>query len=195
MFASIPSIDPILQCLLPAFTQPSFQTHVEVFLGWVMCLGRRTEYGVFQTIRADTPISRKQRHPFDRFYNFFSRSAWTVRGLAHEVAVAIVMRLNPKGLLYLVVDDTLLHKRGKHVHGLGWFRDAVASTAKRVATASGNHWVVMGLAIRPMSRFGYTSDGRQAVRRSPSLVRSKSIIVTQRSQETWYSGRVPTRLS
>lgn len=148
MFTSIPSLDSILQCLIPAFTQPSFQTHVEVLLGWVMCLGKRTEYGVFQTIQADTPISRKKRHPFDRFYNFFSRSAWAVQGLAREVAVAIVVRLNPRGLLYLVVDDTLLHKRGKHVHGLGWFRDAVASTAKRVATASGNHWVVVGLAIR-----------------------------------------------
>jgi len=148
MFTSIPSLDPILQCLLPAFTQPSFQTHVEVLLGWVMCLGKRTEYGVFQTIQADTPVSRRQRHPFDRFYNFFSRSAWTVHGLAREVAVAIVVRLNPRGRLYLVVDDTLLHKRGKHVYGLGWFRDAVASTAKRVATASGNHWVVVGLAIR-----------------------------------------------
>ena len=63
------------------------------------------------------------------------------------MAVQIVVALNPTGLLYLVVDDTLLHKRGKHVYGLGWFRDAVASTAKRVATASGNHWVVMGLAI------------------------------------------------
>src|SRR5664280_2161072 len=112
-----------------------------------MCLSKRTEYGVFQTIRADTPVSRKQRHPFDRFYNFFSRSAWTVRDLAHQVAVAMVVRLNPHGLLYLVVDDTLLHKRGKHVYGLGWFRDAVASTAKRVATASGNNWVVLGLAI------------------------------------------------
>jgi hypothetical protein len=147
MFTSIPSLDPILQCLLPAFTQPSFQTHIEVLLGWVMCLSKRTEYGVFQTIYADTPLSRKDRHPFDRFYNFFSRSAWTVRDLAHEVAVAIVVRLNLRGMLYLVVDDTLLHKRGKHVFGLGWFRDAVASTAKRVATASGNHWVVVGLAI------------------------------------------------
>jgi hypothetical protein len=147
MFTSIPSLDSVLQCLLPTFTQPSFQTHVDVLLGWVMCLSKRTEYGVFQTIRADTPISRKQRHPFDRFYNFFSRSAWTVRDLARQVAVAVVIRLNPHGLLYLVVDDTLLHKRGKHVYGLGWFRDAVASTAKRVATASGNNWVVMGLAI------------------------------------------------
>jgi len=147
MFVSIPSLDPILQCLLPAFTQPSFQTNIAVLLGWVMCLGKRTEYGVFQTIQADTPVSRQERHPFDRFYNFFSRSAWLVGDLAQRVAVAIVVRLNPRGLLYLVVDDTLLHKRGKHVYGLGWFRDAVASTAKRVATASGNHWVVVGLAI------------------------------------------------
>jgi hypothetical protein len=147
MFTSIPSLDSIQQCLLPVFTQPSFQTHIEVLLGWVMCLSKRTEYGVFQTIQADTPVSRKERHPFDRFYNFFSRSAWMVGDLAHHVAVAIVVALNARGLLYLVVDDTLLHKRGKHVYGLGWFRDAVASTAKRVATASGNHWVVVGLAI------------------------------------------------
>jgi hypothetical protein len=147
MFTSIPSFDLVLQCLLPAFTQPSFQTQIAVLLGWVMCLSKRTEYGVFQTIQAGTPLSRKERHPFDRFYNFFSRSAWTVGDLARQVAVAIVVRLNPRGRLYLVVDDTLLHKRGKHVYGLGWFRDAVASTAKRVATASGNHWVVIGLAI------------------------------------------------
>jgi hypothetical protein len=147
MFTSVPSLDHVLQCLLPAFTEPSFQTHIEVLLGWVMCLGRRTEFGVFQAIQADTPLSRKERHPFDRFYNFFSRTAWTVHDLAHQLAAAIVVALNPHGLLYLVGDDTLLHKRGKHVYGLGWFRDAVASTAKRVATASGNHWVVIGLAI------------------------------------------------
>ena len=92
-------------------------------------------------------VSRVEHHPFDRYYNFFSRTAWTVASLAHQVAVAIVLALNPTGPLYLVVDDTLLHKRGQKVYGLGWFRDAVASTAKRVATASGNNWVVMGLVI------------------------------------------------
>ena len=147
MFTSIPSLDTILQCLQPAFTGPSFRTLIAVFIGWVMCLGKRTEFGVFQTIMADTPLSRKERHPFDRYYNFFSRSAWTAVDLARLVAVAIVVALNPTGMLYLVVDDTLLHKRGKHVYGRAWFRDAVASTAKRVVTASGNHWVVIGLAI------------------------------------------------
>jgi len=113
MFRNIASVDAMMQCLLPAFTQPSFPTHVEVFLGWVMCLGRRTECCVFETIRADTSVSRKKRYPIDRFYNFVSRSASTVQWWTHAVAVAIVLRLNPKGLSYLIVDDTLLHKRGK----------------------------------------------------------------------------------
>ena len=46
-------------------------------------------------------------------------------------------------------------------HGLGWFRDAVASTAQRVATASGNNWVVMGLAIPiPFCPLGRVLDFR-----------------------------------
>jgi DDE superfamily endonuclease len=147
VWSIIPSLDSLLQGLAVAFTEPSFQTHREVLLGWIMCIGKRTEYRVFQTIRASSVVSRVGHHPFDRFYNFFSRSAWTVESLAHQVAVAVVTALNPTGLLYLVVDDTLLHKRGETVYGLGWFRDAVASTAKRVATASGNNWVVLGLAI------------------------------------------------
>src|SRR5262249_30306709 len=59
----------------------------------------------------------------------------------------IVSRLNLRGVLTLVVDDTLTHKRGRHVWGLGWFRDAVASTQKRTATASGHNWVVVALAV------------------------------------------------
>ena len=95
MFTSILSLDTVLQCLLPAFTQPSFQTHVAVLLGWVMCLGKRTEHGVFQTIQADTPVSRKERHPFDCFYNFFSRSAW-LRGMLKASAMSFVTWSPPR---------------------------------------------------------------------------------------------------
>jgi hypothetical protein len=147
MWQIIPSLNALVQGLAEAFTQPSFQTLIAILLGWVMYTGKRTEYRVFEMIQADIPVSRAERHPFDRFYNFFSRSAWKIEDLAHALCVAIVVALNPSGVLYLVVDDTLLHKRGVHVYGLGWFRDAVASTAKRVATASGNNWVVIGLAI------------------------------------------------
>ena len=147
MCGFIPSIVPLLQELCIVFTQPSAVTFQEVFRGWVLCLGRRTEFRVFEAI-GGKQVSRQRRHPFDRYYNFFSRSAWTVRDLAHAVAVQIVVALNRSGELVLVVDSTLLHKSGQHVFAIGWFHDPVSSTKKRVATALGNQWTVLGLAIR-----------------------------------------------
>lgn len=147
MWQSIPSLDAIFQGLDDVFTEPSLRTHVEIVLGWLMCPGKRTEYKVFETIHADEPVARDQRHPFDRYYNFFSRSAWTSCELSREMAHAVVQALAAEGPLYLIVDDTLLHKRGEHVYGLGWFYDAVASTGSRTVTASGNNWVVIGLAV------------------------------------------------
>lgn len=146
MWSVVPSLVDVLQGLSVVFTQPSFVTHGEVLLGWLMCLGQRTEFRVFEALRG-CRVSRRKRHPFDRFYNFFSRSAWTVQSLAHEVAVRLVIGLNLRGELHLIVDGTLLHKSGKHVFGIGWFYDPVASTEKRVATALGNKWVVLGLAV------------------------------------------------
>jgi hypothetical protein len=147
MWLMVSCLQLIVHELNPAFSEPSFITHCEFMLGWVMCLGTRTEYRVAQSFQAQEEPSRAERHPFDRYYNFFARSAWQVSDLARHVAAMAVVRLKVLGPLFLVVDDTLLHKRGKRVFGLGWFRDAVASTRKRVATASGNNWVVLGLAV------------------------------------------------
>jgi DDE superfamily endonuclease len=147
MWNMIPSLQHLVHDFHPCFTDASFVSHCQLLLGWVMCSGPHTLYHVAQTIQADTEASRARRHPFDRFYNFFSRAAWSVAIFGRQLAIDAVVRLNIWGPLYLVVDDTLLHKRGKHVFGLGWFRDAVASTRRRVATASGNNWVVLGLAV------------------------------------------------
>jgi len=147
MWSVIPSLELILQGLTVAYTAPSFLTFQEILIGWIMCLGRRTEFRVFEAIEGEA-VSRKGRHPFDRYYNFFSRSAWTVQDFAQQIAVQIVVALNRVGELYLIVDGTLLHKSGKCVYGIGWFYDPVRSTKKRAATALGNQWVVLGLAIR-----------------------------------------------
>lgn len=147
MWCLIPSLEVVVQGLSGAFTSPSFQSQCEILLGWVVCLGRRTEFRVFETIFSEQPVSRKKRHPFDRFYNFFSRSAWQVSDLARALAVQVVVKLKVHGKLELIVDDTLLHKSGKWVFGIGWFHDGAASTKKREVTSLGNSWVVMGLAI------------------------------------------------
>jgi hypothetical protein len=143
----IPSLSPFVAVLAPAFTEPSAVTSGQLLLAWVMCLGQHTLRRVADQVQPGELRDHARRHGLDVYYNFFERSAWTPTGLAYHVAVLIVSRLSLTGVLTLLVDDTLAHKRGRSVWGQGWFRDAVASTQKRVATASGHNWVVVAVAV------------------------------------------------
>lgn len=143
----IDSLRPLVDTLAPAFTAPSGSTCGLLLLSWVLCLGKKTLLRVGENAHPDSPPDHSQRHDLDSFYNFFARSAWTKDGLAQRVGLLILTRLNFTGCITLLVDDTLLHKTGRCVWGLGWFRDAVASTRQRVATASGHNWVVVAVAF------------------------------------------------
>ena len=112
-----------------------------------MCLGKHTLRRAAENAHPNHVPDHCRRHGLDAYYNFFERSAWSAEGLAHRVGVLILTRLPLGGAVTLLVDDTLAHKRGKSVWGLGWFRDAVASTQRRVATASGHNWVVLAVAV------------------------------------------------
>jgi len=147
MWTMIPSLQSIVDVLGPAFTQPSFATHSQLLLAWIMCLGQHRLLRVAENSCPQALPDHSQRHGFDTYYNFFERSAWTPSGLAYHVSVLILTQLAFLGLSTLLVDDTLAHKRGKCVWGLGWFRDAVASTKKRVATAPGHNGVVVAIAV------------------------------------------------
>jgi hypothetical protein len=147
MWVMIPSLAPFVEAVVPAFTQPSAITCAQLLLAWVMCLGRHTLRRAAENAHPDRIPDHSRRHGLDTYYNFFERSAWTPRALAQRVGVLILTRLKFFGVITLLVDDTLAHKRGQCVWGLGWFRDAVASTKKRVATASGHNWVVLAVAV------------------------------------------------
>jgi hypothetical protein len=143
----IPSLRSCVDTLAPAFTQPSFASNCHLLLAWVMCLGKHTLCRVAHNDQPESLPDHSKRHGLDTYYNFFERSSWMPKDLAHRVALLILTRLSFTGCITLLVDDTLAHKRGKSVWGLGWWRDAVASTKKRVATASGHNWVVIAVAF------------------------------------------------
>lgn len=147
MWTMIPSLAPIVETLAPTFTQPSAVTATQLLLAGVMCLGRHTLRRTAEHVHPDCLPDHSRRHGLDSYHNFFERSAWTPQGLAQRVGILLLTRLRLFGVITLLVDDTLVHKRGKSVWGLGWFRDAVASTQKRVATASGHNWVVLAGAF------------------------------------------------
>ena len=77
MWPMIASLEPLVQALAPAFSEPSFRTHCQLLLGWVLCLGNHRLCRVADTAAPQELRDHSRRHGLDTTYNFFERSAWT----------------------------------------------------------------------------------------------------------------------
>jgi hypothetical protein len=136
--------DAIVSFFAPAFTQPSFVLFTELLCGWVLCPGRRTVTGMIAL--TDTP----GRRAHDAYHRFLRAGAWTMQQLWDLLAAMLVSLLVPPGVaLQFDLDDTLFHKTGRKVDGAGVYRDAVRSTATKVAYALGLNLVILTLRIVP----------------------------------------------
>jgi hypothetical protein len=136
------SLDGLLSLLSPCFTQPSFQTFRALVIGQVAQTGRRTVCGMLVGAR----LSGVWEH--SRAHRFFSRARWQPDMLGLALAVLIVERfLDPAAAVTVAVDDTLLQRWGRKVHGCFYHHDATANS-ERSAVAWGNNWVVVGICVK-----------------------------------------------
>jgi hypothetical protein len=136
------SLDGLLSLFAPCMTKPSLQTLRAMVVGQVSQTGRRTITGMLVGARLSAVWSHCRAH------RFFSRARWCPDELGLVVAGLIVERLCEPGAAILVaVDDTLLHRLGRKVHGCFWHHDATANS-DRAAVAWGNNWVTAGIVVR-----------------------------------------------
>lgn len=137
----IPSLAALVEGFRPCFRQEVFQTFQHILVGWAVCPGPRTISEVWQA------TGRAAAHHHDTAYSLFSSAVWEWDELAQILVLLIVTRLIPAGAVWLVVDDTLCHKRGANVAFGGFFLDAVTSSRKKKNFRFGVNWVVVGLAV------------------------------------------------
>lgn len=135
------SLDGLLSLFADCFTKPTLQTFRAMVVGQIAQTQLRTVTGMLVGAR----LSRVWHHA--RAHRFFSHARWSVDELGLRVLALIVTRLlEPGAPLELVVDDTLLQRRGRKVHGTHWHHDATANS-DRAAVAWGNNWVVVGILV------------------------------------------------
>ena len=130
-------VAPFRDCFHPQVFQP-FQT---LLAGWIVCQGPRTVSEVWLA----TGLAAKRHH--DTAYAVFHSAAWEWDDLGIVLATLILTPLVPGGVVWIVVDDTLCHKRGAKVAFGGIFLDAVLSTKKHKTLRFGLNWVVLGVAV------------------------------------------------
>jgi hypothetical protein len=137
----IPSLAALVESFRDGFHPQVFQTFQVLIAGWIVCLGPRTLSEVWQA----TGLAAQRHH--DTAYAVFHSAAWEWDDLGIVLATVILAHLVPSGVVWIVVDDTLCHKRGAKVAFGGIFLDAVLSSKRHKALRFGLNWVVLGIAV------------------------------------------------
>jgi DDE superfamily endonuclease len=137
----IPSLAALLDGFAACFRHEVFQTFRLLVTAWAVCPGPHTISEVWQA----TGLAAKRHH--DVAYALFHSARWDWDDLGKILVLLLVAHLLPTGTVWLVVDDTLAHKRGGKVAFGGFFLDAVTSTKRRKNFRFGLNWVVLGLAV------------------------------------------------
>ncbi len=118
----IPSLAALVESFRDCFRIEVFHTFQVLIAGWIVCRGPHTISEVWQA----TGLAAKRHH--DTAYAVFHSAVWEWDDLGMVLASLIVSHLIPGGVVWLVVDDTLCHKRGAKVAFGGIFLDAVLSS-------------------------------------------------------------------
>jgi hypothetical protein len=147
----LPSMAVLLLCLQPAFRSETYDMFCLIVGAWIVCLGRHTISRVWET----TGQANQRNHA--SAFRLFSQACWNWDEVCRLLAIQILAALVPGSKVWLVVDDTLCHKRGAKVAFGGIFLDAVLSSKKHKTFRFGNNWVMVGivveLAVRPNRYF------------------------------------------
>jgi hypothetical protein len=137
----IPSVQLLLDPLAPAFRREVYRLFCAMVAAWIICLGRRSISRVWES----TGQSAQRNHA--SAFRLYSQAAWNWDEVCRLLLVQILASLVPGTRVWLVVDDTVCHKRGAKVAFGGIFLDAVLSTKKHKVFRFGNNWVMLGIVV------------------------------------------------
>jgi hypothetical protein len=146
----IPSLELLLVALRPAFREEVHGMFCQMVASWIVCVGRHSISRVWET----TGHADDRNHA--AAFRLFSQAAWNWDEVCRLLLIRILGLLVPGSRVWLVVDDTLCHKRGAKVAFGGIFLDAVLSTKRHKVLRFGTNWVLLGVVIElPFRRNRY----------------------------------------
>lgn len=137
----IPSLESLLDPLAKCFRPEVFSIFKVMVAAWIVCLGPRSVSRVWET----TGRSKKRSHC--PAYRLFSHAVWNWDEVMKVLLVQLLTTFVPDAHIWLVIDDTLCHKRGANVAFGGIFLDAVLSSRRHKTLRFGNNWVTLGLVV------------------------------------------------
>ena len=146
------SILHIFAIFSPVFSSTIYQNIFKLFLGHILCKGRRTVADILRTLGLENIKN------FSKFHWVFSGAKWECLKASKILFLFLVNFFCSKDEeIFITIDSTLERRRGPKIQGLGCHRDAVRSTKKRKVITTGLSWLVCGLKVTlPFSKSAWT---------------------------------------
>ncbi len=100
-------------------SQESFERSRRHILSSLVGLGRHTISGLVRT-------QNRQQQDWTADYRFYSRDRFDEEAVFDLVRKVLESHLQPKAPLVVAMDDSLLRKTGRHIHGVRYIRDPLS---------------------------------------------------------------------
>ena len=147
----LPSFVPFLQPFSEQMTRPTFASFCTLVGGWAFA-ARHHVTGALRAARDPAGRRTLPKH-FCAYHRVFAAARWSLDavGLA-LLAMALTLASAVDAPVFLVIDDTLCPKRGRHTFGVDSHYDAAntgrrRSNAKQSLKRRGHCWVMLGVVI------------------------------------------------
>lgn len=131
----------VVQSLAAVLTAPTFANLLVLLTGWVFARRRTITWMIVAAGAVDS-------HHISTFHRVFTQAHWSLDALGFAVFELITTRPRVADPVPLSLDDTLVHKRGRHVWGAGMHHDACLSSKATNVLTWGHNWVVLCVIVR-----------------------------------------------
>lgn len=136
----------ILAFFAPLFSRPVYKNALELITAHFLCTGKRTVTNLIKR------LGKHKDGKFTKYFYILRKAKWSAFDCSKIVFLLIIDRLLPKNArIEINIDAHLNRRRGPQIKGLGYHRDAVASSKHQKVLTTGHNWLVATVCV---SMFG-----------------------------------------
>lgn len=126
----------------PLFTKPVWEHAKVLLLGALLARGTRT---VTACLRA---VGLSEEKHFQNYHRVLNRARWSVWQASRILFGLLLVLVPAPGAIVIGADDTIERRRGRHINGIGCYRDPVRSSQKYVVKCFGLKWLCLMLLVK-----------------------------------------------
>lgn len=143
MMTDLPApIVQIFALFAPLFSQPVYKNALELIIAHFLCNGKRTVTNLIKC------LGKHKDKKFTKFFYVLRKAKWSTFKSSNILFLLIVDRLLPKDArIEINIDAHLNRRRGPKIKGLGYHRDAVASSKAQKVLTTGHNWLVATVCV------------------------------------------------